>query len=111
VVENKAVAQECIRYLRDQRVGTCVFLPLDNITVKPLPERLRSFGDRYKPCVNLLKCDEQYKVSVGSQRRAASVIIPLVTNTTALLTTFLMFLITCDFSSFSGYFHSYFREW
>ena len=62
VVENKAVAQECIRYLRDQRVGTCTFLPLDNITVKPLPERLRSFGERYKPCVNLIKYDEQYKV-------------------------------------------------
>jgi len=65
VVENKAVAQECIRYLKDQRVGTCTFLPLDNLTSKPLPERLRTFGRTYRPCVDLLECDEQYKVAVA----------------------------------------------
>jgi hypothetical protein len=62
VVENKAVAKECINYLRDQRVGTCVFLPLDNINPPPLSEKARSFGERYKPCLHLLKFDEQYKV-------------------------------------------------
>jgi structural maintenance of chromosome 1 len=56
------VAQDCIRYLRDQRVGTCTFLPLDNLVAQPLPERLRSFGSRYKPCVDLLESAEQYKV-------------------------------------------------
>lgn len=63
VVENKAVAKECINYLRDQRVGTCVFLPLDNVNTPPLSEKVRSFGERYKPCLHLLKFDEQYKVS------------------------------------------------
>ncbi len=62
VVESTSVAQECIRYLKDQRVGTCTFLPLDNLTVKPVSERLRGFGSRYKPCVDLLDCDEIYKV-------------------------------------------------
>ena len=56
------MAQDCIRYLKDQRVGTCTFLPLDNITVKPLSERVRSFGSKYRPCVDLLECDEAFKV-------------------------------------------------
>ena len=65
MVENTSVAQECIRYLRDQRVGTCTFLPLDNIVAKPVSERLRSFDQRrYKLCVDLLECEEVYKVSV-----------------------------------------------
>ena len=28
VVDSKAVAAECINYLKDQRVGSCLFLPL-----------------------------------------------------------------------------------
>jgi hypothetical protein len=66
VVDSKAVAQDCIRYLRDQRVGTCTFLPLDNLVAQPLPERLRSFGSRYKPCVDLLESAEQYKVQYSA---------------------------------------------
>ncbi|KAJ1421694.1 RecF/RecN/SMC, partial [Ochromonadaceae sp. CCMP2298] len=65
VVDNKAAAQECIRYLKDQRVGTCTFLPLDSLAVKPLSERMRSFGARYRPCVDLLECEEQYRVAVA----------------------------------------------
>eukprot|EP01032_Pedospumella_encystans_P009996 gene9996-11716_t len=56
VVESTFAAQECIRYLKEQRVGTCTFLPLDNIVVKPVSERLRSFGQKYKLCVDLLEC-------------------------------------------------------
>ena len=56
------MAQDCIRYLKDQRVGTCTFLPLDNITVKPLSERTRSFGSKYRPCVDLLECEDNIKV-------------------------------------------------
>lgn len=62
MVESTFAAQECIRYLKEQRVGTCTFLPLDNITVKPVSERLRSFGQKYKLCVDLLECEDIYKV-------------------------------------------------
>lgn len=58
------MAQDCIRYLKDQRVGTCTFLPLDNITVKPLSERVRSFGSKYRPCVDLLECEDAFKVLI-----------------------------------------------
>jgi structural maintenance of chromosome 1 len=75
VVENKAVAKECINYLRDQRVGTCVFLPLDNINPPPLSEKARSFGERYKPCLHLLKFDEQYKVRPTFVLRASVLVV------------------------------------
>lgn len=65
VVDSKNVATECIQYLKDQRVGCCLFLPLDNLLVKPLPERLRTFGSQYRPCVDLLECDEMYKQAVS----------------------------------------------
>ena len=41
VVPNQFTSSSHIRYLKDQRVGTCIFLPLDNIANKPVPERLR----------------------------------------------------------------------
>ena len=39
VVESRQVAQECIGYLKDQRIGTCAFLPLDNLLTAPIPSR------------------------------------------------------------------------
>jgi len=51
--------------LKDQRIATCLFLPLDNLTVKPIAERLRSFGSRYRPCFDLLECDDIYKSAVS----------------------------------------------
>ena len=63
MVESTFAAQECIRYLKEQRVGTCTFLPLDNIVVKPVSERLRSFGQKYKLCADLVECeDDIFKV-------------------------------------------------
>lgn len=65
VVDSKHVATECIRYLKDQRVGTCLFLPLDNLTPKGVPERLRTFGSKYRPCIDLVECDERFKPAVA----------------------------------------------
>jgi len=64
VVESKKVASECIQYLKDQRIGTCTFLPLDNIDVKPIPERLRMLAPKYRLCVDLVECDDIYKPAV-----------------------------------------------
>jgi structural maintenance of chromosome 1 len=56
VVDTKHVATECISYLKDQRVGTCMFLPLDNITPKPIPERLRALGSKYRSGLDMYAC-------------------------------------------------------
>ena len=65
VVDSRTVAADCIRYLKDQRVGSCLFLPLDNISVKAIPERLRGLGRKYQPCVDLIECEEQFKAAVS----------------------------------------------
>nr|XP_045603178.1 structural maintenance of chromosomes protein 1A-like [Procambarus clarkii] len=45
VVDSEKTVQQCIQYLKEQRVGRETFLPLDYITVKPLKERLRDITD------------------------------------------------------------------
>jgi len=65
VVESKAVAQECIRYLKDQRAGVCQFLPLNNMDSKPVSDRLRSFAPKYKLCADLVECDEKFKPALA----------------------------------------------
>ncbi len=65
VVSTKQVATECIAYLKDQRIGTCTFLPLDSIVVKPLSERLRMLGAVYRPCIDLVECDTMFKPAVA----------------------------------------------
>lgn len=65
VVDSKQVASECINYLKDQRIGTCAFLPLDNLKIKPIPERLRNLGQKYHLCVDLLDCEDIFKPAVS----------------------------------------------
>ena len=58
VVDSRETAAECIRYLRDQRVGTLLILPLDTLQC-PLPsERLRLLGERIRLCVDLIECED-----------------------------------------------------
>lgn len=59
VVDTKQVAGECIRYLKEHRIGTCSFLPLDNISPKDIPEWLRSLSssERFRICVDLIDMD------------------------------------------------------
>ena len=69
VVDTKQTGFECIQYLREQRVGTATFLPLDSLQV-PSPsslERLRALSDqdgRFRLCVDVLACDENIKNAV-----------------------------------------------
>lgn len=65
VVESKAIAQECISYLKDQRAGACVFLPLNNIEVKAVSDRLRSLAPQYKAAFDLVECDDKFKPAVS----------------------------------------------
>jgi len=71
VVDNKQIASDCIRYLKDQRVGTCSFLPLDNITLKPPPERLRTLAPKYRLCVDLVESEDIFKPAVAYALGAA----------------------------------------
>lgn len=46
VVENEKVGFQCIEYLKEQRVGTATFIPLDAIKTQPIQENLRNLGKR-----------------------------------------------------------------
>ena len=64
VVETKQTAAECIKYLRDQRIGSCNFIPLDNISPSPVQDRMRNLGSRYRLCADLIECEDLYKPAV-----------------------------------------------
>ena len=70
VVDTKKTAFDCIKYLRDQRIGTATFLPLDSLQV-PSPEsteRLRAMAEndgRYRLAADVIRVTEdEYKRAV-----------------------------------------------
>jgi len=68
VVDTKSTGFECIQYLREQRVGTATFLPLDSLKV-PAPytsERLRALeaDGRYRLAADVIQCEESVKKAV-----------------------------------------------
>jgi len=61
VVDTRSTAFECIKYLREQRVGTATFLPLDNLQVPPAEttESLRAHvanDARYRLAMDVISC-------------------------------------------------------
>jgi structural maintenance of chromosome 1 len=69
VVDTKQTGFECIKYLREQRVGTATFLPLDHIQV-PTPEsteRLRAMVEtdsRFRLAVDVISSEASMKRAV-----------------------------------------------
>jgi structural maintenance of chromosome 1 len=69
VVDTKQTGFDCIRYLREQRIGTATFLPLDSLQV-PSPEsteQLRSMIEqdgRYRLAMDVITCDPAVKRAV-----------------------------------------------
>jgi len=71
VVDTKTTAFECIRYLREHRVGTATFLPLDTLKV-PTPastDRLRAMceqdgNSRFRLAVDVIACDDSFRKAV-----------------------------------------------
>ncbi|KAL9184441.1 hypothetical protein ACHAXT_002527 [Thalassiosira profunda] len=64
VVDTKRTAFDCIKYLRDQRIGTATFLPLDSLQV-PSPEsteRLRAMAEndkRYRLAADVIRVTDE----------------------------------------------------
>ncbi|DAZ99111.1 TPA: hypothetical protein N0F65_008416 [Lagenidium giganteum] len=59
VVTDYKTGQDCIRYLRESRLGSASFIPLDKIRVKPLNERFRSLGNNIKLVVDVIECEPE----------------------------------------------------
>ena len=64
VVENDYVAEECINYLRKNKVGTAIFLPLNKIKtreLKPYDKELVRTQGVHGLALNLVKFNDKYK--------------------------------------------------
>jgi structural maintenance of chromosome 1 len=64
VVSNSEVGFECIKYLREQRIGIATFLPLDKIQV-PSTETMESIrsrissDERYRLAMDVIQCSDE----------------------------------------------------
>lgn len=58
VCDDEKTALECVQYMKEQRIGTATFIPLDTIKVKPPPEALRHIGGSFKPVIDVLEYEE-----------------------------------------------------
>jgi structural maintenance of chromosome 1 len=59
VVDDQHTAIQCIQYLREQRVGTATFLPLNSLVVPTINDRLRNLP-RSSLAVDVIHCDHIY---------------------------------------------------
>jgi structural maintenance of chromosome 1 len=64
VVETEDTAKQCMKYLRDQRVGTAHFLPLNTLRPKDINERLRTLGSKYRLVIDVIEYDEGLEVAM-----------------------------------------------
>ncbi|EKU21359.1 structural maintenance of chromosome-like protein, partial [Nannochloropsis gaditana CCMP526] len=66
VTDTKQTASECIRHLREQRVGVADFIPLSGIKDKSPNERYRALGEAFRLAVDVIECEDEIR---GTQYR------------------------------------------
>jgi structural maintenance of chromosome 1 len=64
VVDTAAVAIDCLKYMKEQRLGVAQFIPLDTVRVKTVSEQYRVLGGSYKLVLDILKFPPLIKVAV-----------------------------------------------
>lgn len=64
VVEDQKTGSDCIRFLKDQRVGTATFIPLRDIRPRPVDESLRRLGGTARLVVDVLRHSENYERAI-----------------------------------------------
>jgi len=61
VVDDNKTAIECIQYLKEKRIGTSTFIPLNSIQVKPINEKYRSYIKGAHLAVDVIQYDSIYE--------------------------------------------------
>ncbi|CAN8070880.1 unnamed protein product [Agarophyton chilense] len=64
VVDNKQTGAECVRFLKDNRVGVISFIPLDDVRPQPLDESLRRLGGTVRLTFDVVKYRDIYEKAV-----------------------------------------------
>jgi len=61
IVDDQKTAIECIQYLKEKRIGSSTFIPLNSITVKPINEKYRSYIKGAHLAVDVIQYDSIYE--------------------------------------------------
>lgn len=64
VVDNQRTGSECIRFLKDQRVGMATFIPLEDIRPRAVDESLRRLGGTARLVVDVVRNEEYVQKAV-----------------------------------------------
>ncbi|KAI8611046.1 condensin complex subunit SMC1 [Chytriomyces sp. MP71] len=64
VVDTEKTGIDCIQYMRDQRLGTATFLPLDTLSVKHISEKYRNFAKGARLAVDVIQVEAQFERAV-----------------------------------------------
>lgn len=64
VVDEEKVAIECIKWMKENRVGTATFIPLDTIITKHVEESHRQLGGTFKLVQDVIEYDESIQAAV-----------------------------------------------
>ncbi|KAM3567190.1 hypothetical protein VYU27_010659, partial [Nannochloropsis oceanica] len=65
VTDTKQTAADCIRHLREQRIGVADFIPLSGIKDKTPNERYRALGEEFRLAVDVIDCEEDIRPAVA----------------------------------------------
>lgn len=63
VVDDDKTARDCVQYMKEQRIGTATFLPIESLKTKPINEKLRELPGA-KLVVDLLRFDASVQNAV-----------------------------------------------
>ncbi|EFC49743.1 structural maintenance of chromosome 1, partial [Naegleria gruberi] len=71
VCETEKTALECIKYLKEQRLGSCTFIPIDSVKAKKVNEKLRKIPNSSAKLVTDVityedKVDKIFKYALGN---------------------------------------------
>ncbi|KAI0563580.1 Structural maintenance of chromosomes protein [Gracilaria domingensis] len=64
VIDNKQTGAECVRFLKDNRVGVISFIPLEDVRPQPLDESLRRLGGTVRLTFDVVKYRDIYEKAV-----------------------------------------------
>jgi structural maintenance of chromosome 1 len=64
IVEDAKTAKDCIQYLKEQRIQSMQFIPLKEIKVQGINERLRHLGGSARLVVDVLQFDKAYERAI-----------------------------------------------
>ncbi|KAJ3214675.1 Structural maintenance of chromosomes protein 1 [Dinochytrium kinnereticum] len=64
VVDTKKTGIDCIQYLREQRVGTATFLPLDELVVKGINEKYRNLVRGARLAIDVVQVEPRFERAV-----------------------------------------------